>query len=130
MTTTEKAPEEQTASPVANTERKAYRATIEGDRIRWLDEPPEREGPWEVVVETTGDHQDGDGTQQENDSLRRDLTLEDIANETPEEKEARTEAILEAFRKLQASNPFADIEDPVAWQREIRKDRPLPGREE
>ena len=23
---------------------------------------------------------------------------------------------------------FADIEDPVTWQREIRKDRPLPGR--
>ena len=27
-------------------------------------------------------------------------------------------------------NLFADIEDPAAWQREIRKDRPLPGREE
>ena len=25
---------------------------------------------------------------------------------------------------------FADIEDPVEWQRQIRKDRPLPGREE
>jgi len=24
---------------------------------------------------------------------------------------------------------FSDIEDPAAWQREIRKDRPLPGRE-
>ncbi|MBF0220343.1 MAG: hypothetical protein HQL49_12570 [Gammaproteobacteria bacterium] len=24
---------------------------------------------------------------------------------------------------------FQDIDDPVAWQREIRKDRPLPGRE-
>ncbi|MGR9108432.1 MAG: hypothetical protein ACU843_16050 [Gammaproteobacteria bacterium] len=26
-------------------------------------------------------------------------------------------------------NLFADIKDPAAWQREIRKDRPLPGRE-
>ena len=26
-------------------------------------------------------------------------------------------------------NLFSDIKDPVAWQREIRKDRPLPGRE-
>ena len=25
---------------------------------------------------------------------------------------------------------FRDIKDPAAWQREIRKDRPLPGREE
>lgn len=24
---------------------------------------------------------------------------------------------------------FSDIKDPAAWQREIRKDRPLPGRE-
>lgn len=32
---------------------------------------------------------------------------------------------LEALRKL---NPFRDIVDPVAWQREIRKNRPLPGR--
>jgi hypothetical protein len=33
---------------------------------------------------------------------------------------------LEQLRKL---NPFREIADPVAWQREIRKDRPLPGRE-
>lgn len=39
---------------------------------------------------------------------------------------ARREKAFEAMRKL---NPFRDIEDPVAWQREIRKDRPLPGRE-
>jgi len=28
------------------------------------------------------------------------------------------------------SNAFADIKDPAVWQRETRKDRPLPGREE
>ena len=39
---------------------------------------------------------------------------------------ARREKAFEALRKR---NPFRDIEDPVAWQREIRKDRPLPGRE-
>jgi len=26
-------------------------------------------------------------------------------------------------------NLFSEIKDPVAWQREICKDRPLPGRE-
>lgn len=34
--------------------------------------------------------------------------------------------------KLEAAvqvNPFWDIADPRAWQREIRQDRPLPGRE-
>jgi len=35
----------------------------------------------------------------------------------------------EAFEKLREVNPFRDIKDPVAWQREIRKDRPLQGRD-
>ncbi len=38
----------------------------------------------------------------------------------------RRETAFEALRKV---NPYRDIDDPVAWQREIRKDRPLPGRE-
>ena len=44
---------------------------------------------------------------------------------TPEMIERRAEA-LEAVRK---ANPFRGIKDPVEWQREIRKDRPLPGRD-
>lgn len=39
------------------------------------------------------------------------------------------EAIKQAIRNLQAVDAYADIDDPVAWQREIRKDRPLPGRD-
>ena len=35
----------------------------------------------------------------------------------------------EDFAKLRQSNPFRGISDAVAWQTEIRKDRPLPGRE-
>lgn len=48
-----------------------------------------------------------------------------VHNETEEERQT---AIRAGFRALQASGAFAEIEDPVAWQREIRKDRPLPGR--
>ena len=33
------------------------------------------------------------------------------------------------WKELQAFRPFLGISDPVAWQREIRKDRPLPGRD-
>ncbi|MEK7602629.1 MAG: hypothetical protein AAB459_00090 [Patescibacteria group bacterium] len=33
------------------------------------------------------------------------------------------------WEELQALKPFKDIEDPVAWQRGIRKDRPMPGRD-
>jgi len=44
---------------------------------------------------------------------------------TPEMVKRRSEA----FAALRAMDPFRDIPDPVEWQREIRKDRPLPGRE-
>ena len=39
---------------------------------------------------------------------------------------ARRAAALEEIRKL---NPYRDLTDPLAWQREIREDRPLPGRD-
>jgi len=31
------------------------------------------------------------------------------------------------LERLAAHQPFADIEDPVAWQREVRQDRPAAG---
>jgi hypothetical protein len=31
--------------------------------------------------------------------------------------------------KRQKLNPYRDITEPVAWQREMREDRPLPGRD-
>ena len=33
------------------------------------------------------------------------------------------------FARVRELNPYRDIKDPVAWQREIREDRPLPCRE-
>lgn len=47
----------------------------------------------------------------------------------PVRKEFNREAFIAAMREVQKLNPYRDIEDPVAWQREIRKDRPLPGRD-
>jgi hypothetical protein len=38
------------------------------------------------------------------------------------------ETTLAALRQLRQMGTFKEITDPVAWQREIRKDRPLPGR--
>jgi hypothetical protein len=34
----------------------------------------------------------------------------------------------EALAKLRAADPFKDLVDPAAWQREIRRDRALPAR--
>ena len=43
------------------------------------------------------------------------------------ERGKRIKAALQALADL---GTFAHITDPVEWQRQIRKDRPLPGREE
>ena len=47
----------------------------------------------------------------------------------PGELERRREAALEALRQLRESNPYLDLSDPVAWQREMRQDRRLPFRD-
>lgn len=41
----------------------------------------------------------------------------------------RTERLRKAFATLAEMKTFADITDPLEWQRQIRQDRPLPGRE-
>jgi hypothetical protein len=48
-----------------------------------------------------------------------------VPTATPEMIERR----LAAFEKLREMNPYRDIADPVAWQREIREDVVQPGRE-
>lgn len=40
------------------------------------------------------------------------------------------EAIARIGERMAARNALASIKDPAAWQREIRKDRPLPGRDD
>ena len=61
------------------------------------------------------------------------LTVESV-EETPKRRKltaspemiARRVTALEEIRKL---NPYRDITDPAQWQREMREDRPLPGRD-
>jgi hypothetical protein len=43
--------------------------------------------------------------------------------------DARKKRLRKAFATLAKLGTFAEITDPVEWQRQIRKDRPLPGRE-
>ncbi len=38
-------------------------------------------------------------------------------------------AIVLIMERMAARNALSSIKDPSAWQREIRQDRPLPGRE-
>lgn len=39
------------------------------------------------------------------------------------------EAVAHIFERMAARNALSSIKGPSAWQREIRKDRPLPGRD-
>jgi Xaa-Pro aminopeptidase len=43
-----------------------------------------------------------------------------ITLEMPEDKKAKKDRLFAAFEKLAEANPFADIEDPVEWQRKLR----------
>ena len=43
-------------------------------------------------------------------------------------EEQRKKELLEIMERIRARNPFKDIADPVAWQREMREDVVLPGR--
>ena len=51
----------------------------------------------------------------ENASAHVSITLE-----TPEDKKAKKERLFAAFKKLAETNAFADIENPVEWQRKLR----------
>lgn len=53
-----------------------------------------------------------------------------LLDETPPDEDYRRERLRAALEGLSASGAFADIADPVQWQRDQRQDRPLPGRED
>ena len=46
-----------------------------------------------------------------------------------DESTASTSDGWDALARVAARDGLAGIEDPVAWQREVRGDRPLPGRD-
>lgn len=83
----------------------SYRAFLHGDRLEWRDDPPGIEETVPVIV-----------------------TLSVEREELSDAERGRRMA--EALRQLAKGGAFSYIEDPVEWQREIRRDRPLPGRGE
>jgi hypothetical protein len=88
---------------------KRYPAVLRGGQIEWIGEAPPAS-------------RDGRAVRVEVQLL---ATMESL---TPEERRKR---MVEALEKLAAGGRIEDlIPDPVAWQREERKDRPLPGRDD
>ncbi len=82
---------------------RTYEGILEGDRVRWAGE----NGP----------------------ATDRPLRVHITVLEEEPEREKRGEKMADALSKLAESGAFSKIEDPSAWQREIRQDRPLPGRD-
>jgi hypothetical protein len=87
---------------------RTYEAILNGDRLEWSNGGPETNRPVRVQV----------------------TVVDPILDETPEQRRARGKAMADALRRLAELGTFKEITDPVAWQREIRKDKPLYGREE
>ena len=86
---------------------RSYRALLHGDRLEWIEEVPESQtdAPLQVHV----------------------MVLE---QELPAETDARGRAMAAILEKLAKLRAFSAIDDPVKWQRAIRRDRVLPEREE
>lgn len=85
---------------------RTYRALLHGDRLEWLEEGPE---PRTDVP------------------LRVHVTV--LEQGSPAEAPTRGRAMAAILEKLAERRTFAAITDPVRWQRELRQDRVLPGRE-
>ena len=85
-----------------------HKAILRGDRVEWLGKAPDTNGGGGVAVQITV------------------LTQPEAAD-----VDAQRRAVTEALEALAKRGTYAsDVVDPVEWQREIRQDRPLPGREE
>ena len=83
---------------------RTYKAVLRGDHVEWIDDPPTPPRPVPVHI----------------------TLLEDIA-ENPVSRGQEMARLLEAMAQ---AGGLSGIPDPLAWQRETRQDRPLPGRED
>ena len=85
---------------------RTYRALLQGDRLEWLEDAPES---------------------QTDAPLRVHVTV--LEQEPPAEGQARGYAMAALLEKVAERRTFSTITDPVSWQRELRQERGLPGRD-
>jgi len=83
-----------------------YKARLNHHQLEWLDAPPELVNLHPVMVFVT---------------FLEEPTLTQTASGP---------RMAEILQQMADRNALSQIPDPVAWQREIRQDRSLPGREE
>ena len=99
-----------------------YEAIITDDRVEWVGERPGVTGATRVTIRVE------EPAPEDRATANRQTT--DTPTPSATGKPLEEMDLKEIFEELVRLDPFRDIDDPVAWQREIRKDRPLPGRED
>ena len=83
---------------------RTFEALLKGKVLEWTnDDPQQGDRPLKVYVTLL----------EENSSICADI---------------RRQKIVKILEKLAANQTFAEVTDAVAWQREMRQDRPLPSR--
>jgi hypothetical protein len=85
-----------------------YKAILKNDHLEWREEIP-KNLPKEMGVAVY-------------------VTILDEPIDIPEDI-SRGQRMAEALAQLAETNSLSEINDPAAWEREIRKERPLPDRE-
>ena len=121
--------------------KRTYKAILHGDRVEWLDGSPDADGPLPIYVildkpkpvfikARTLLHCDivewlDEAPVIEEPVQSYVVILNHLKVDHPDNRGTVGTAMLEILAEKGA---FDDIEDPVAWQREIRKDRLLPFR--
>ena len=83
---------------------RSYKTILNGDRVEWIDGPPET-----------------------NERTLAHIIVLEKTQRPPPQTGAKTAG--ELLRTLADMGAFSGITDPVAWQHEQRKGRPLPHRD-
>lgn len=86
-----------------------YKATLRGNFLEWADAPP---------ASLDSDH-----------PLAVHVTILEEPTAASPTRAQTSEQLAALLDQIALLNPFAEIDDPVAWQQDTRRDRPLPGRE-
>jgi hypothetical protein len=85
-----------------------YKAILKGNRLEWNEDAPDHLAPEDAVA------------------VYVTILDEPVVPAAVTQQGQRMAAALE---QLAAINALADLTDPVAWEREMRQERPLPDRE-
>lgn len=84
-----------------------YKAKLHGSQIQWIDDSPSF------------------ATQNQDIEVLITILYDSHTDRMSEVIHDREEQIAECLEQIARTGGIVDIDDPVAWQRELRQDRPI-----